>query len=178
MRLVEATAMTAVYVRRMKEDRIQRGQVMGHVVTAFRGDSQICMFTVTSDRDLLLEATDLAASGFGADIVTLSTDVWATELLNHPDTGMPWQHGELDAYTQRHPERSPAEFRCLIATTAYNRADNYFTYMQAYRTAPSRTSRGRTAIQWLDWEPLRRPWTATSMPKCTRSLEDRRLMSS
>lgn len=91
--------------------------------------------------------------GFGADLVALSTDTWMTTTLTHPETGKPREPSEINIYAQAHPEKASDLFKEMLLTMVMNRAGDSAHVVQAYRTYPSPLQKGRTLIEWLDWQP-------------------------
>jgi hypothetical protein len=108
MLIAEAARIAAASIRASKERAVYRarGRVdVGWLVEAYRGDQPVATITAEApDRDTMMGLLDLVAQGFGADIVSLSTEAWyadgkTAEVLD-PRTGQSWEYGAMASYVE------------------------------------------------------------------------------
>lgn len=167
MRIADILERATAAVRTTKENHVRQVKGRpGHTdiqtfIEFFRGDQMVALVTMPPDRDAMLTAALIGASGFGADSLAVSMETWghtaklqspaptnpddieaAAARVLHPLTGEPIKQGDLADLALNHDGIAKGWVVEGILTQVLNRAGDTATVLQPYRIT------GRT-VEWL-----------------------------
>ena len=147
MSIQEALDRASRSARAVKERALSGGYEMQFFIESWRGTEPVALVAVVGQRDVLLRAAEICASGFGADVLALTTDAFmATDPIN-PRTGRMWEPGQLAVEVEKHGGLDRGAITEALLTTAYNRAGDTGFCMQRYRVQGG-------SLRWLRQEEV------------------------
>lgn len=151
MKIDDAVTMAAHVAKQSAKATLRRAKGrtdLGTQITCIRGDEPVVSIVMRPDRDEMLQVSDYAASGFGADLLALSFDTFMVsghkeENANDPRTGKHWAQGAMQTYVDEFGfDGTVVEG---ILTMGINRAGDIRFLQQTYEVA------GRS-VHWADAE--------------------------
>jgi hypothetical protein len=99
----------------------------------WRDDFMVAAVQVPLDRDKALHAGRIAATGFGADAMSVAFESYHTELKESPLTGKPWRHHEMQYVAETHPEaREKGWVNECITITMHERGGDFALHSIPY----------------------------------------------
>lgn len=178
MKIEDALEHAMKRARELKEDRVKAdtegtlGSADIHgIIEGYRGNSPVVvMMPMRIDRDAALHAVRIAATGFGCDVIAMTTESWhPTEDYNlyNPITGERktieqarkgggvWGPGAMQDAAENHGALEKGWMRACLMTMVVNRAGDIASGTVDYQVAHRTTVLGinSSTIEWVG-EPL------------------------
>lgn len=159
MKIEEHLEWATERMRWLKEERVKdtagmdRNTDLAPVVHGWRGDEPVVtMFPLQVDRDAGLTAVNLAAMGFGCDVIALTTDSWRATGRINPVTGKRWRKEEMQDVALNHDGIAKGWIVESLTVQVVNRAGDSEGTVMPYRITEHTNALGikRYEIEWLD----------------------------
>lgn len=177
MTLREQCDRAAAYAKSFKDSRVSDPPEDGGrpevpcIIHGWRGSESVAtLIPFQVDRDAGLQAAQLAAGGFGCDVLAMSMDAWSATTRDNPVTGRPWRPREMQDVMENHQGIERGWITEGVSTYAVNRAGDLSGTAQHYKlskfTNPL-TGRGQWRIEWQ--KPVQLGWGAGGKLRKARS---------
>lgn len=144
-------------VRFMKEAKVRSAvgddsTDISCIVEGYRGENPaVILMPMDLGREHTLFAAQVAAIGFGADVVCVTTEGWrASDPARNPVTGKPWESGQMQEVVEQHQGLEKGWIYESLTTYAVNRAGDVLSGIQDYRISKHTNALGitRHSIEW------------------------------
>jgi hypothetical protein len=168
VRLQEVLDRATAQARDVKEQKVRDAQgdpdrtacTILNVVHAYRGEEPVALLMPTGEvsGDTILRAAHVAALGFGADVLAVTSEGWmptAGHQLINPRTGRQWQRGEMQEAVEEHGALESGTMTEVLTTVVVNRAGDVAGAAQTFRVRGRTTALGIAAwdLEWTDELP-------------------------